>query len=179
MSAKMPGPPAPFVPVPLPNLGRSADRLSDATSTVTIEGKKVAIRAASILPTLPTLRGGARAAASSVDSCGQDLLRGPGLDGREGRGQEYPVARRCDDQQWLTDNSAGTNAQSRNAYAGCGGVASYGRLARTSRATRIRAARVKREAARLARLGTRPCALHAPSARRRCTDGGRARFTVA
>jgi len=41
---KMPGPPAPFVPTPLPNLGRSADRLDSATSTVKIEGKKVAIR---------------------------------------------------------------------------------------------------------------------------------------
>jgi hypothetical protein len=41
---KMPGPPAPFVPTPLPNVGRSADRLNDATSTVKIEDKKVAIK---------------------------------------------------------------------------------------------------------------------------------------
>jgi uncharacterized Zn-binding protein involved in type VI secretion len=41
---KMPGPPAPFVPTPLPNIGRSADRLDDATSTVKIQGKKVAIK---------------------------------------------------------------------------------------------------------------------------------------
>lgn len=41
---KMPGPPAPFVPVPLPNFGRSADRLQKATKTVKIEGKKVAIK---------------------------------------------------------------------------------------------------------------------------------------
>jgi uncharacterized Zn-binding protein involved in type VI secretion len=41
---KMPGPPAPFVPTPLPNIGRSADRLDDATETVKIEGKKVAIK---------------------------------------------------------------------------------------------------------------------------------------
>ncbi len=41
---KMPGPPAPFVPTPLPNIGRSADRLSDATTTVEFEGKKVAIK---------------------------------------------------------------------------------------------------------------------------------------
>lgn len=41
---KMPGPPAPFVPTPLPNFGRSADRLDEATSTVKIEGKKVAIK---------------------------------------------------------------------------------------------------------------------------------------
>jgi uncharacterized Zn-binding protein involved in type VI secretion len=41
---KMPGPPAPFVPTPLPNVGRSGDSLSDATKKVTIEGKKVAIK---------------------------------------------------------------------------------------------------------------------------------------
>ena len=41
---KMPGPPAPFIPTPLPNIGQSSDRLSDATTTVKIEGKKVAIK---------------------------------------------------------------------------------------------------------------------------------------
>src|SRR5436853_4661990 len=41
---KMPGPPAPFVPTPLPNIGGSADRMGDATSTVKIEGKKIAIK---------------------------------------------------------------------------------------------------------------------------------------
>jgi uncharacterized Zn-binding protein involved in type VI secretion len=41
---KMPGPPAPFVPVPLPNIGKSSDRLSEATSTVRFEGNKVAIK---------------------------------------------------------------------------------------------------------------------------------------
>ena len=41
---KMPGPPAPFVPTPLPNLGTSGDRLTDATTTVKFEGKKVAIK---------------------------------------------------------------------------------------------------------------------------------------
>jgi hypothetical protein len=38
---KMPGPPAPFVPTPLPNIGKSSDNLS-CTKTVKIEGKKVA-----------------------------------------------------------------------------------------------------------------------------------------
>lgn len=41
---KMPGPPAPFVPTPLPNIGQSSDRLSDGTSTVKFEGKMVAIK---------------------------------------------------------------------------------------------------------------------------------------
>jgi len=41
---KMPGPPAPFIPTPLPNIGWSRDRLKEATTTVKIEGKKIAIR---------------------------------------------------------------------------------------------------------------------------------------
>lgn len=41
---KMPGPPAPFVPTPLPNIGTSGDNLHDGTTTVKFEGKKVAIK---------------------------------------------------------------------------------------------------------------------------------------
>jgi uncharacterized Zn-binding protein involved in type VI secretion len=41
---KMPGPPAPFVPTPLPNLGTSGDNLTDGSTTVKFEGKKVAIK---------------------------------------------------------------------------------------------------------------------------------------
>jgi hypothetical protein len=38
---KMPGPPAPFVPTPFPNIGKSSDNL-DCTKKTKIEGKKVA-----------------------------------------------------------------------------------------------------------------------------------------
>lgn len=41
---KMPGPPAPFVPVPLPNIGKSAMSPKDYSQDVTIEGKAVAIK---------------------------------------------------------------------------------------------------------------------------------------
>lgn len=41
---KMPGPPAPFVPTPLPNIGQSSDGITDGTTTVKFEGKKVAIK---------------------------------------------------------------------------------------------------------------------------------------
>jgi len=43
---KMPGPPAPFVPTPLPNLGTSSDDLQNGTTTVKFEGSKVAIKGA-------------------------------------------------------------------------------------------------------------------------------------
>jgi uncharacterized Zn-binding protein involved in type VI secretion len=44
---KMPGPPAPFVPTPLPNIGKSGDSPQGYSTTVKIEGKPVAIRGAS------------------------------------------------------------------------------------------------------------------------------------
>ncbi|MCY1047764.1 DUF4150 domain-containing protein [Corallococcus sp. bb12-1] len=43
---KMPGPPAPFVPMPLPNIGKSGSDPKNYSKSVTIEGKKVAIRGA-------------------------------------------------------------------------------------------------------------------------------------
>ncbi|WNG20907.1 PAAR-like domain-containing protein [Cystobacter fuscus] len=43
---KMPGPPAPFVPTPLPNIGKSGTAPRNYSKSVTIEGKKVAIRGA-------------------------------------------------------------------------------------------------------------------------------------
>lgn len=43
---KMPGPPAPFVPAPLPNIGKSNDSPKDYSKKVKIEGKAVAIKGA-------------------------------------------------------------------------------------------------------------------------------------
>lgn len=43
---KMPGPPAPFVPTPLPNIGKSDKSPKDYSKNVIIEGKKVAIKGA-------------------------------------------------------------------------------------------------------------------------------------
>jgi len=43
---KMPGPPAPFVPVPLPNIGKSGDSPKGYTKKVTVEGQTVAIKGA-------------------------------------------------------------------------------------------------------------------------------------
>ena len=43
---KMPGPPAPFVPTPLPNIGKSGSNPSGYSTTVKIEGNPVAIRGA-------------------------------------------------------------------------------------------------------------------------------------
>ena len=43
---KMPGPPAPFVPAPLPNIGKSELSPKGYSTTVKIEGNAVAIRGA-------------------------------------------------------------------------------------------------------------------------------------
>lgn len=43
---KMPGPPAPFVPTPLPNIGKSDTSPTDYSTTVKIEGQPVAIAGA-------------------------------------------------------------------------------------------------------------------------------------
>jgi len=44
---KMPGPPAPFVPTPLPNIGKSGNSPDGYSTSVKIEGEPVAIRGAS------------------------------------------------------------------------------------------------------------------------------------
>jgi len=44
---KMPGPPAPFVPTPLPNIGKSGDSPKDYSKKVKVEGQPVAIKGAS------------------------------------------------------------------------------------------------------------------------------------
>jgi hypothetical protein len=44
---KMPGPPAPFVPTPLPNIGQSGKDPKDYSTTVEIEGQSVAIKGSS------------------------------------------------------------------------------------------------------------------------------------
>jgi Domain of unknown function (DUF4150) len=44
---KMPGPPAPFVPAPLPNMGKSGDKPDGYTTTVEVESNPVAIKGAS------------------------------------------------------------------------------------------------------------------------------------
>lgn len=41
---KMPGPPAPFVPTPLPNVGWSRDRIKKTSRTVKIHKKRVGIK---------------------------------------------------------------------------------------------------------------------------------------
>lgn len=45
---KMPGPPAPFVPTPLPNLGKSSDSPKGYSKKVKMMGQSIAIKGASL-----------------------------------------------------------------------------------------------------------------------------------
>ena len=44
---KMPGPPAPSVPTPLPNIAQTGTKPSGFTKTVKVEGKRVAVKGSS------------------------------------------------------------------------------------------------------------------------------------
>jgi hypothetical protein len=68
----MPGPPAPFVPTPLPNIAMSNDGFAKGTKKVKIEGKEVAIKGATFkskgdMPSKGT--GGGLVSATTHDVC--------------------------------------------------------------------------------------------------------------
>jgi hypothetical protein len=97
---KMPGPPAPFVPTPLPNIGRSALSPQDYSTTVKIEGNEVAIRGSSFgsigdIASKPTGGG-----IVSMNTQGQTKFIGPGsMDVKiEGKNVQYladPMMNNC------------------------------------------------------------------------------------
>ena len=75
---KMPGPPAPFVPTPLPNIGQSGDRPSDYTRNVLIEGKKVAIKGAYFMSKGDIASKGTGGGIISAATHGKTQFVGPG-----------------------------------------------------------------------------------------------------
>ena len=75
---KMPGPPAPFVPAPLPNIGKSGDSPKDYSKKVTIEGKKVAIKGATFKSTGDMASKGTGGGLLSANTHGPTKFVGPG-----------------------------------------------------------------------------------------------------
>jgi uncharacterized Zn-binding protein involved in type VI secretion len=75
---KMPGPPAPFVPTPLPNIGKSNDSPKDYSKKVTIEGKKVAIKGATFKSTGDMASKGTGGGLVSANTHGPTKFVGPG-----------------------------------------------------------------------------------------------------
>lgn len=75
---KMPGPPAPFVPVPLPNIGKSGSSPKGYTKNVTIEGNKVAIKGATFESVGDLASKGTGGGLFSANTHGPTSFVGPG-----------------------------------------------------------------------------------------------------
>lgn len=75
---KMPGPPAPFVPTPLPNIGKSGDSPKDYSQEVKIEGKAVAIKGASFGSMGDAASKGTGGGLVSANTHGPTTFVGPG-----------------------------------------------------------------------------------------------------
>jgi uncharacterized Zn-binding protein involved in type VI secretion len=75
---KMPGPPAPFVPTPLPNLGKSDNSPQGYSTTVKIEGNAVAIKGATFNSTGDVASQGTGGGIVSSNVQGPTSFIGPG-----------------------------------------------------------------------------------------------------
>ncbi|NVB38892.1 DUF4150 domain-containing protein [Pseudenhygromyxa sp. WMMC2535] len=75
---KMPGPPAPFVPTPLPNIGKSGDSPKKYSKSVFVEGEAVAIKGASFGSTGDIASKGTGGGIVSANTHGRTTFVGPG-----------------------------------------------------------------------------------------------------
>jgi hypothetical protein len=75
---KMPGPPAPFVPTPLPNIGNSGDSPKGYTKKVTVEGQAVAVKGASFNSVGDAASKGTGGGLISANTHGPTKFVGPG-----------------------------------------------------------------------------------------------------
>jgi len=75
---KMPGPPAPFVPTPLPNIGKSGSSPKGYSKNVTIEGKQVAVKGATFGSTGDMASKGTGGGLFSANTHGPTSFVGPG-----------------------------------------------------------------------------------------------------
>ena len=75
---KMPGPPAPFVPAPLPNIGKSGDSPKNYSKKVKVEGNPVAIRGATFKSTGDVASKGTGGGLVSANTHGITKFVGPG-----------------------------------------------------------------------------------------------------
>jgi hypothetical protein len=75
---KVPGPPAPFVPTPLPNIGRSGDSPKGYSKGVKMDGQSVALKGASFQSTGDILSKGTGGGLMSANTHGPTKFVGPG-----------------------------------------------------------------------------------------------------
>ncbi len=75
---KMPGPPAPFVPTPLPNIGKSSDSPKGYTKKVKLEGQPTAVQGATFGSTGDVASKGTGGGLVSANTHGPTKFVGPG-----------------------------------------------------------------------------------------------------
>ena len=97
---KMPGPPPPFVPTPLPNIGKSGDSPSGYSKNVKVEGQAVAIKGASFKSMGDIASKGTGGGIISANTHGPSKFIGPGsFDVKiEGKNVQYlgdPMMNNC------------------------------------------------------------------------------------
>lgn len=97
---KMPGPPAPFVPTPLPNIGKSGDSPKGYSKKVKVEGQPVAIKGASFKSVGDIASKGTGGGIVSANTHGPTKFVGPGsIDVKiEGKNIQYlgdPMVNNC------------------------------------------------------------------------------------
>jgi hypothetical protein len=98
---KMPGPPAPFVPTPLPNIGKSGNSPNGYSTSVTIEGNAVAIRGATFDSMGDVASKATGGGLVSMNTQGPTKFVGPGspnvtIEGKAVHQLGEPMANNCD-----------------------------------------------------------------------------------
>jgi hypothetical protein len=98
---KMPGPPAPFVPTPLPNIGKSGNSPNGYSTSVTVEGNAVAIRGATFDSMGDVASKATGGGLVSMNTQGPTKFVGPGspnvtIEGKAVHQLGEPMANNCD-----------------------------------------------------------------------------------
>ena len=93
---KMPGPPAPFVPTPLPNIGRSSLSPKGYSKKVKIKKKPVAIKGATFASQGDIASKGTGGGLDLGEHPRTDQVRRTGRARREDRGEERTASERSD-----------------------------------------------------------------------------------
>ncbi len=121
-TCKMPGPPAPFVPTPLPNIGKSRDSPQGYTTTVKVEGEPVAISGASFGSMGDMASKGTGGGLVSANTHGPCKFIGPGSMDVKFEGKNVQLL-----SDPVTNNGAGAGSPSNSATMnGVTQVSSYG-----------------------------------------------------
>ncbi|MCI5166900.1 MAG: DUF4150 domain-containing protein [Candidatus Electrothrix sp. GM3_4] len=107
---KMPGPPAPFVLAPLPNIGKSGDKPKKYTKNVKVERKKVAVKGASFCSMGDMPSKGTGGGMTSANTHGSSTFISPGSMDVKFEGKNVHLL-----SDLVTNNGAGSGSPSNSA----------------------------------------------------------------